>query len=408
MGFLYDIYEYVKSGETDSENLGLEIEHFVIDEEGVQITFDEISSLIETVGKEINADILYVDGHPAGYSNDRYAITLEPACQFEISINPYRDLSEIEKVYMEFLSLWEPIFNERGYRLVTKGNLPLLECGDITPDDIPLSPKKRYKYMDAYFRDSGQYGKYMMRASASTQVSLDYHSERDLIKKLQIIQKISPVLMIMMESKTDEASTLPGVPDKPHLLRIQEWDDLDPDRTGFFPNSLDPGFGYETIAETVYHTPLILLTDEDRTIYVGSKNAEDLVWEGIIPEKGIDASRKKSLIEHFLSMGFFHFRIKKYIEVRVSDSVPIKKALGYAALLKGIVYSDENLDILENELSGIDTLEKIQDAVLKIESEGPEVVIYNNKTAAWWISYLIGLATGSLPEVEKEYLAYLI
>jgi protein-tyrosine phosphatase len=41
-------------------------------------------------------------------------------------------------------------------------------------------------------------------------------------------------------------------------------------------------------------------------------------------------------------MGFFHFRIKKYIEVRVADIVPIKKALGYTALLKGIVYSERN------------------------------------------------------------------
>ena len=52
-------------------------------------------------------------------------------------------------------------------------------------------------------------------------------------------------------------------------------------------------------------------------------------------------------IEHFLSMGFFHFRIKKYIEIRVSDSVPIKKALYYVALIKGIVYSEQNLDLLE-------------------------------------------------------------
>ena len=69
----------------------------------------------------------------------------------------------------------------------------------------------------------------MMRASASTQVSLDYESEKDLAVKLRVLQKLAPMLMIMMESKTYEKSSLPGVQDKPHLLRIQEWDDLDPD-----------------------------------------------------------------------------------------------------------------------------------------------------------------------------------
>ena len=174
MGTLNDIYEYVRSGETEKERLGLEIEHFIINEVGVQITFEEVTPLIEKVGRETGAKLLYVDGHVVGYANDKYSVTLEPSCQFEISINPYSALDEIEKIYQEFRGIWDPIFAGRGYHFVAKGNLPLVECGIITPDAIPLSPKKRYEYMDAYFRTSGKYGKYMMRASASTQVSIDY------------------------------------------------------------------------------------------------------------------------------------------------------------------------------------------------------------------------------------------
>ena len=334
MSLLQDIRTYVQTGETRTENLGLEIEHFVVDETGTQIGFAEITSLIEHVAREIGADLVCIDGHPVGYANDKYAISLEPSCQFEISISPYPEIAQIEAVYHEFLDLWEPIFEERGYRIVTKGNLPAVELGWIYPDQIPLSPKMRYKYMDAYFRESGKYGQYMMRASASTQVSLDYASEGDLVKKLRVLQKISPILMAMMENKTVPASTLPGAPDKPHLLRIQEWDDLDPARTGFYPHSLDDGFGYDRVADVVYNTPLILLTDNGATTYVGGKSAADLVTEGILTGEGLDEERRKKLVEHFLSMGFFHFRIKKYIEVRVADSVPIDKALGYAALLK--------------------------------------------------------------------------
>lgn len=406
MGYLDDIYRYIESGETDNENLGLEIEHFVINDEGKQIPFDEIVPLIEEVGKKTGAELIYMDGFAVGYVNDRYSISLEPACQFEISIHPYPDVSEIEKVYLEFLSLWEPIFQERGYSLVTKGNLPLVECGIITPDEIPLSPKKRYQYMDAYFRKTGRYGKYMMRAAASTQVSVDYKSEKDLIRKLMVLQKIAPILMIMMESKTNADSTLQGCPDKPHLFRIQEWDDLDPDRTGFFPKSFDPGFGYEMIADVVYHTPLILLTDQGVTTDVGHRNAEELVLDHTISESGVDDCRKQKLIEHFLSMGFFHFRVKKYIEIRVADSVPYKKALGYVALLKGIVYSEGNLDILEKELAEVDEVSKIQDAVQKIEVEGFRAVIYKNRTAARWREDLIALARESLPVYEKGYLSY--
>lgn len=406
MSLLQGIYDYIKSGETNTENLGLEIEHFVVDENGVQIGFDEITSLIDCVGRELGAEILYSDGYPVGYTNEKYSVSLEPSCQFEISINPYSELSFVESVYRQFLKLWEPLFLERGYHIVTSGNLPAVERGKIRPDEIPLSSKKRYQYMDAYFRDSGKYGKYMMRASASTQISVDYKSEYDLVRKLRVLQKIAPILMLMMESKAEENTTLPETPDKPHLFRIQEWDDLDPDRTGFFPHSLEKDFGYSQIAETVYQTPLIVLSDNGETTYVGHKSAKDLVDEGVITEKELDEPRSKKLIEHFLSMGFFHFRIKKYIEIRVADSVPIKKALRYAALIKGIVYSERNLDFLEKELMDIDTISKIQDAVIKIEKYGYNAVIYHNVTAAQWAAQLAALANERLPEHEKEYLAY--
>ena len=404
MGFRKDISEYIRSGETDSQNLGLEIEHFIINDEGVQIDFHEISNLINQVGKAIGADIIYMDSYPVGYYTGEYSTSLEPSCQFEISINPYDDLETIGNIYKEFRALWEPIFEEKGYHFEVKGNLPLVELGEITPDDIPLSPKKRYKYMDAYFKRSGKYGKYMMRASASAQVSVDYSSEEDMVRKLNVLQKISPLLMLLMENKTDESSTLKGLEDKPHLLRIQEWDDLDPERTGFVPHSFDSDFGYDKMAEVIYHTPLILLTDNGETVNVGHQSAEELVANSIIYRDDMEEDRKKKLIEHFMSMGFFHFRVKKYIEVRVADSVPIDKALGYVALLKGIVYSEESLSKLEKKLSSVDNLDKVQEAVEEIERYGYDALIYDGRTASEWANELLNLAAGSLSKSDREYL----
>jgi len=255
MGLLEQIRDYIQSGETTKERLGLEVEHFVVDERGIQIEFHMISNLITKIAEEIGARTILTDGHVVGYSNDDYTITLEPACQLEISINPHSSLSEIERVYREFLELWEPLINDIGYHFITKGNLPLVELGAITPDEIPLSPKKRYEYMDKYFEESGKCGKYMMRASASTQISVDYKCEKDLVRKLSILEKISPVLMIMFENKKRYNSTIPGIIDKEHLFRIQQWDDLDSDRTGFLPGSLDGNYSCEKIANKpiIYH-----------------------------------------------------------------------------------------------------------------------------------------------------------
>ena len=103
-------------------------------------------------------------------------------------------------------------------------------------------------------------------------------------------------------------------------------------------------------------------------------------------------------------MGFFHFRIKRYIEIRVADSVPIDQGLAYVALLKGIVYSDEVLDILTQELKDIDSPEKIQNAVEEIEVSGLEAVIYDGKTVLQWAEHLIELAGKNLSVKDKEYL----
>lgn len=404
MSYINEISEYIRSGESNDRNLGLEIEHFIVNDEGYQIGFHEISELIDKVGRELGAEIIYIDHFPVGYYTGEYSTSLEPSCQFEISINPYSDLSTIESIYREFRGIWDPIFEERGYHFETKGNLPLIETQVITPDDIPLSPKKRYKYMDAYFRKSGRYGKYMMRASASAQVSIDYKSEEDMIRKLRVLEKISPLFMIMLENKTDESSTLPGVTDKPHLFRIQEWNDLDPDRTGFVPHSLDPDFGYDKMADVISRTPLILLTDEGNTIDVGSLNARDLLKSGTIDWDNTDAERRKKLIEHFMSMGFFHFRIKKYIEIRVADSVPLERALGYVALLKGLIYSDKNIRLLDEILSIVTDLDSIQNAVEEIEKNGFDAIIYNGRSALEWSEQLYNLAESALDAEDKEYL----
>ena len=405
MNFIDYIQKYIEEGRTSSENLGLEIEHFAVDKKGNQIGFEEVVALIEEIASKIDADIITQDGHSVGYSVDEYAITLEPSCQIEISIKPMSDISKIKKVYDDFRTLWDEPLKLRGYELVTKGNLPLVESGEIAPDEIPLSDKKRYHYMDRYFKESGRFGRYMMRASASTQVSVDYGSEEDLVLKLRVLEKISPVLMMMMESKSYPDSKENNTPFKPHLLRIQQWDDLDPDRTGFFPHSFDDDFGYRSIAWTVYNTPLILLTNEKGTMYVGSKSAADLVEDGTIAEAELDEDNRRALIEHFMSMEFFHFRIKKYIEIRIADSVPIDKALGYVALLKGIVYSEDNLGAIDKELSDIDNIDLINEAISKIEDDGFDAVIYHNKTVKFWADYLTNLANNSLSESDKEYLS---
>ena len=53
-----DIVEYIRSGETAGQALGLEIEHFVVNDKGIQIGFDEVTELIREVAEKLSARII--------------------------------------------------------------------------------------------------------------------------------------------------------------------------------------------------------------------------------------------------------------------------------------------------------------------------------------------------------------
>ena len=392
------ITEYLKAGETDQKRLGLELEHFILSETDEGIGFEVLSELIRRTGEQLGAELTVTDGHVVGYVAQDHTISIEPSCQFEISIAPFEELRRIEEIYLGFRSVWDPQLAGLGYTMITKGLNPNVEARVIYPSELPLIPKNRYFFMDRYFRDKGKYGTHMMRASAATQISMDYSSEEDMVRKLRLLTILSPVLMQLMENKSFPDSRLAEKKGK-HLLRTQIWEDLDPDRTGFFPGAFHGQFGYNAYAELLLGKPLVVLTDQGRTVYAGERTLPEMLS---LSEMEGDPKRQKAVVEHLLSMFFHHIRLKRYLEVRVADSVPIRKALGYAALLKGILYDEGNMSRLEHLLSG--HLIDVEEAVFRTEIQGMDAIIYSGKRVRAWAKDIIKLAEAVLTEEEIRYL----
>ena len=106
-------------------------------------------------------------------------------------------------------------------------------------------------------------------------------------------------------------------------------------------------------------------------------------------------------------MFFFHIRIKKYLEVRVADSVSIDKAIGYAALLKGLMYNEKSLKKLEALLEKFQTIRDINNVIDKIEKYGYEADIDGN--SAWeYCKEILNISSQRLESSDRKYLKALI
>ena len=137
----------------------------------------------------IRSSIQNSEGELIGCANEEASITLEPSSQIEISIAPFSEVARIEAAYEHFRAAIDPFLCAHGAKLVNAGYHPTRKAEELT-----LIPKERYRLMDKHFADLGTLGLRMMRASASTQVSIDYTSEADAVRKMRIASALAPIL----------------------------------------------------------------------------------------------------------------------------------------------------------------------------------------------------------------------
>lgn len=384
-----EIVSYFKRNEKKKEDykIGVEFEHFIIDaytletvnyyeEKGVQNT---LKALLKKgwKGKYEGENLL-------GLSKAGNNITLEPGAQFEISMKPHINISDIENEYMEFLRDIIPILDKNNQLLVAIGYHPKSKI-----DEIPFIPKERYKYMSEYLQAKGKLAHNMMKGTCATQVTLDYGSEEDYIKKFKVSNILSPVIAMMF----DNAPFFEGDIYEGYSIRTAIWNDCDPDRCGIVDSIFNEQFGYNDYARYILNSPPILV-DDGRAV----KHTKNTLYREIFNPNEYTTEE----LEHVLTMVFPDVRTKKFIEIRMADSIPYPLNLSKIALWKGLIYDDENLDYLYKVFSDI-TYEEINLAKQDILKMGLDTKL-GNETVFDIGKKLIELAKQSLNEDEKKYL----
>ena len=164
---------YIESGEksVDDFKVGFEVEHFVINADTMEtLTYGEEGGVrdsleeIEKMGYEAS----YEGDNIMGLTADNFAISIEPAAQFEVALDAKKTIDQLHNAYIEVMGKLIPVFDKKNQLLAQVGYQPKTKI-----EQLPFIPKERYKYMSQYFKDFGGSSPYnMMKGSGSLQVAL--------------------------------------------------------------------------------------------------------------------------------------------------------------------------------------------------------------------------------------------
>ena len=382
------IAAFIESGCIAGEGaLGIELEHIIVREDGSPVNYsgeDGIQSVLEVLRGDYPQATYDAEGDLLGVARPGEAVTIEPAAQVELSAGPFHELASAKTCFERFEEKLCSVLAPKHGKLAKAGYHPTARA-----TSLELIPKQRYEYMNRYLGAVSPFGPCMMRGSASTQVSIDYASIGDCIRKYRVASMLTPILSLIC----DNSPIFEGAPRTHRMVRTEIWQHCDPERCGIVPGAVEDGFSLRDYARFVYDTPAILVPDGQ-----GGWREDSRRFSEIYATRPMD----RADIEHALSMVFPDVRLKTYLEVRPADAMPVPYVVAYAALVKGIFYCEESLTRVERLIGGITTSD-VERAKNSLQELGYAGEVYG-KPAAEFADEVIAAARAGLSESEQGFL----
>lgn len=384
------IVSYFESGiigANEPGEVGIELEHTIVNNDKSPVSYHGPHGVEWLLGqlKETFPETTYdPEGDLLGVARPGEAVTIEPAAQLELSAGPFEGLEEAYRTFEAFEHQLSDILAPVGQQVLTQGYHPT-----ATAKSLELIPKRRYQFMNLYLGEIGPFGPRMMRGSASTQVSIDYYSVSDCLRKLRLAYALVPLFSLMC----DNTPTFEGMPRTHQLVRTEIWQHCDPKRCGLVPGVLDPDFDLRRYAEYILDTPAILIPCRKEQWCYSARTFGDIYAQ---------RTMTRSEVEHAVSMFFNDVRLKTYIEIRPADALPIPYVIAYTALIKGLFYSSENLNELDELFADVDAT-AFEEAKNTLMARGYEAEVYGRPVATL-VDHIIEMGRRGLPEHERTYL----
>ena len=266
---------------------------------------------------------------PKGMAN----ISLEPGGQFELSGAPLETVHETCAEVNEHLQQVREIGDALGIGFLGLGASPVW-----TRAETPVMPKGRYGIMAPYMDKVGSMGRDMMFRTCTVQVNLDYGSEADMVQKLRTSVALQPIATALFAN----SPFLEGKPNGFVSFRSHVWTDTDKARSGMMPFAFEAGFGYEAYVEYALDVPMYFVMREGKFIDCAGESFRQFL-DGKLPQLPGEKPVMKDWADHLTTI-FPEVRLKRYLEMRGTDSGPWRRLCALPAFWVGLLYDQASLD----------------------------------------------------------------
>lgn len=295
-----------------------------------------IEALLKGMQAELNWEPIIDEGNLIGLfePNGMGAISLEPGGQFELSGAPLETIHETCRESNRHLAQLRQIADPLGIKFLGLGASPKWSLAET-----PRMPKSRYDIMRNYMPKVGSQGLDMMHRTSTIQVNLDFDSEADMRKKMQMSYRLQPLATVLFANS-------PFTEGKPNGLlswRADIWRDTDNDRAGVLPMVFNDNFGFADYVEWALDVPMYFVLRNGKYIdctHVTFRQFMNGALEGEIP----DAKPNKGDWTNHLSTVFPEVRLKKFIEMRGADGGPWRRICALPAFWVGLCYDESALE----------------------------------------------------------------
>ena len=284
-------------------------------------------------------------------------VSLEPACQLELSGAPLEHLHQTCAEAGRHLKQVKAVGDRLGVGFLGLGMWP-----DKTRSELPIMPKGRYAIMLRHMPRVGTMGLDMMLRTCTIQVNLDYSSEADMAQKFRVGLALQPLATALFAN----SPFTEGRPNGFLSYRSHIWSDTDPARTGMLPFVFEDGFGYERYLDYALDVPMYFVYRDGKYIDAAGLSFRDFMRGELAALPG-EKPLLSDWIDH-LSTAFPEVRLKSFLEMRGADGGPWSRICALPAFWVGLLYDRNALDAAWDEVRywSLEERQRLRDEVPKL------------------------------------------